>query len=99
MNDIPNHTKETFERYFRHGFAPGGFGSAILANDLISAAAKADHNNKIFISEIALWVYHNAPYGSWGSYEAIEGWLDKNEHYENYQKTLVVKILSGEDNE
>lgn len=98
MIDIPIHTSEAFERYFKYGFAPGGFCSAILANDLMSAVRKADYVNKPYIYEITHWVFHNAPAGSWGSYEAIQGWLDKNEYFENYQKMLVVNILSGEHN-
>ena len=90
---IPDHARDSFERYFRYGLAPGSFCAAILANDLISAANKADHWNRPHLADIALWILHNAPYGSWGSYEKIQGWLDKNEHYQNYQKALTFNIL------
>jgi len=90
---IPDHAREAFERYFRYGFAPGSFCAAILANDLIAAANKADHWNSPHLADIALWIQYNAPYGSWGSYEMIQGWLDKNEHYQHYQKVLTFSIL------
>jgi hypothetical protein len=90
---IPDHAHEALEQYFQFGFAPGSFCTAVLANDLFSAAAKADHWNRTYLADIARWVQHNAPYGSWGSYEKIQGWLDKNEHYQNYQKSLTFNIL------
>jgi hypothetical protein len=93
---IPDHAREAFYRYFRYGFAPGGFCSAVLANDLISAAAKADHWNRPYLADIVLWVQNNAPTGSWGSYDQLQGWLDKNHHYQNYQKILTFNILSTE---
>ena len=95
--NIPDHVREALERYFVHGFAPGGFCSAVLANDLMSAVQKADHWNQLNLSDIANWVLHNAPNGSWGSYEHVQGWLDKNEFFQENQKRLIVKILKEED--
>ena len=92
---IPDHTREAFERYFKYGFAPGGFCTAVLANDLTAAAHKADHWNRPLTADIALWVQYNAPRGSWGTWEIVQGWLDKNECYQNYQKVLTFKILEG----
>lgn len=93
---IPDHARESFELYFQNGFAPGGFCTAVLANDLNAAAHKADPWNRANLCDIARWIQHNAPYGSWGSYEAVEGWLSKNEHYENYQRERTFNILKEE---
>lgn len=90
---INQHAMESFDRYWQHGLPPGSFCTAVLANDLIGAAHKADHWNKNILADIAKWVSVNAPRGSWGSYEAVQGWLEKNEHYENYQRALTFTIL------
>ena len=90
---INQYAKESFERYFEQGLPPGSFCTAVLANDLISAANKADHWNQTLLASTAQWVYHNAPRGSWGSYEAVQGWLDKNQYYQEHQKQLTFTIL------
>lgn len=90
---INDHARESFERYWQLGLPPGGFCSAVLANDLIGATQKADHWNRPLLADTAQWVYHNAPRGSWGSYEAVQGWMDGNEHFQAYQKILAFNIL------
>ena len=90
---INQHAKESFERYWQQGLPPGGFCTAVLANDLSGAAQKADHWNRNLLASTVQWVYHNAPRGSYGSYDAVQGWLDKNEHFRAYQKVLTFEIL------
>ena len=82
--------------YFDHCYEPGSFLMAVLRNDLTQAVFKADHINRQKIPEIAAWVFHNAPYGSWGSDEAIRGWLNKNEYQQQYEKKRLIQILSTE---
>lgn len=90
---INEHAKESFDNYFNHGFAPGGFGTAVLANDLIGAAYKADHWNSALLASTVKWVEKNAPAGSWGSYDIVQGWLDGNEYFQAHQKKLAFDIL------
>ena len=94
---IPTHAKEAFIRYFDEGLAPGGFCSAVLANDLLAASARADYWNKQSLGDIMLWVIEHGPKGSYGSYEHVQGWLDKNEFFQAYQKQRLVDILKEED--
>jgi hypothetical protein len=93
---VPEHTHEALMNYFNHCYEPGSFLMAVLRNDLMAASMRADHVNREHLASIAAWVCHNAPYGSWGSEEAIRGWLRKNEHQQAYEKKLVMKILSTE---
>ena len=93
---IPDHARSAFKKYFLHGFAPGSFCTAVLANDLNAAAHRADPWNRANLADIARWIQQNAPRGSWGSYEAVEGWLSKNKHYENYQRERTFNILKEE---
>ena len=90
---INEHTKDAFIRYWQLGLPPGSFCTAVLANDLLSAAHKADHWNKNMLADTVKWVNANAPRGSWGSYDAVQGWLEKNEHFQAYQQALTFDIL------
>jgi hypothetical protein len=77
---IPAHIKAELLSY-RQGNHPYPFGSfltAVLANDLVGAVAKADDNNRRIISEYAAFLYNEMPSrtGSptldmWGSYAAV----------------------------
>lgn len=95
---VPEHTHEALMNYFNNCWEPGSFLMAVLRNDLMEASFRADHVNRTKIPEIAAWVYHNAPPGSWGSIEKIRGWIDKNEYQQNYQQQRLVNILAGKEN-
>lgn len=96
---VHSHTEEAFLRYFNHGLEPGSFGLSMLCNDIEAATARADHWNKPIIPNILKWLELNAPQGSWGSWEIVYGWLNKNEFYEMNQKSLVFEILKRDENE
>lgn len=91
---VPEHTHEALMNYFNNCWEPGSFLMAVLRNDLMTASFKADTVNRPMLAEIAAWVYHNAPNGSWGSEEAIRGWLEKNEYQQHYERKRLVEILS-----
>lgn len=91
---VPEHTHRALTDYFNKRWAPGSFLMAVLQNDLMQASFRADHINRAKLPEIAAWIYHNAPRGSWGSEEIIRGWLQGNEYYQDYAKELLIKELS-----
>ena len=93
---VPEHTHTALMNYFNNCWEPGSFLMAVLRNDLMEASFRADHVNKQHLAEIAAWVYHNAPRGSWGSNEIVRGWLNKNEYQQIYEKQRVLEILSSE---
>lgn len=53
---VPHHMRGGFERWFEHGIPPGGFGMAVLSNDLKDAYGRADHINKNHIGSIVAWL-------------------------------------------
>jgi len=74
---LPPHMIPSVIGYFEEGWQPGGFLSAVLANDLVGAFAHADARNKPHIGDFIQWLYWHAPgrpFG-WGSYEAIDKWV------------------------
>lgn len=71
---LPVHMQEGAIGYVLHGYHPGSFLSAVLRNDLISAAENADEQNKHALYEWAVFVYNAVPVAARGSREAIENW-------------------------
>ena len=83
----------TLEHYVMRGFAPGGFTTAVLANDLFSAVSHADNWNKHAIVEIAQAVAITCPATAYGSYEAVEAWLKDEDSRRS--KYTTWKMLQG----
>lgn len=74
--DVPEHTKGTIERYILDRYAPGGFLTAVLANDLYGAIGRADEMNSYALKDICGWIYNRAPRDCWGSYEIVKKYLE-----------------------
>ena len=57
------------------GYPPGGFHTALFANDLHSAACKSHVANKWqWIVSTIKWLYEYAPDESFGNYELVKAW-------------------------
>lgn len=84
---------QTLEHYLMRGFAPGGFATSMLANDLIGAVGRADFWNKPAIVEIAEEIVRHCPMSAYGSYEAVEEWL--NDKDDRRSKYATWKMLQG----
>ena len=92
--NVPHHTREALDNYWKHGWEPGGFLMSMLVGDLYGAAARADHVNKGAIGYIAEYIVNEAPYGSWGSAEVVRDWCNKGVAFKQHEKHRVVDILS-----
>jgi hypothetical protein len=91
---LTEQSKESLYNYFVHGLEPGGFMTCVLSNDLYGAAGRADFVNIDLLGEYARWLVNHAPYQSYGSPEAVKGWLNKNEYFQQFQKELVAERLA-----
>lgn len=74
---IPGHMRQGIKDYILHGYPPGGFLTALLRNDFMSAAGKADSENAAALIGWARFLYNHVPSGSYGSPEAVERWCVK----------------------
>lgn len=74
---LPLHMQEGAMLYVTHGAHPGSFLSAVLRNDLISAAENADDINRYALYEWAVFVYNAVPVMARGSQEAIAKWVEQ----------------------
>lgn len=73
---VPEHIRAGITNYFELGLHPGGFVSAVVANDLLRAVQSADHENRKHIPSITRWISYNAPAASRGSWAAFDNWID-----------------------
>jgi hypothetical protein len=62
-------------RYATDGVPVGGFLEAVLANDLSTAAARADAGNAGTLLAIAAFVTAELPRPCWGSYRIYQAWV------------------------
>lgn len=74
-SSLPPHMQGGMRRYIEDRIPPGSFLTAVLSNDLVSAAAKADHINKTLLWEYAYFLWNEAPPECHGSPERVEAWL------------------------
>lgn len=96
---IPDHTMEALDHYFIKGFTPGGFLTALIAEDYKLALRNADFANRRRFWNIASWLITFAPKKSIGSYEILYDWIaDKDgvrsAHVVQAEKDYEWKILS-----
>ncbi len=65
--NIPAHTQGALTRYVTQGCLPGGFLTAVLANDLIGAVSQADEQNRAALAEIVKFIYNRLPSAAQGT--------------------------------
>lgn len=53
----------------------GDFLRAVLANDLMEAAGRADHINGPHLQNVARFVFNAVPGRARGSFQAVDAWL------------------------
>ena len=79
---VPEHCRDGLRRYFENRIPPGSFLTAVLSNDLMGAAGRADDVNRHRLLDYCTFLYSYAPRGSFGSPEAVRDWLNM----ENYNE-------------
>lgn len=73
---LPQHMQDGARLYVEQGIAPGHFMTAVLANDFLRAAGRADEENLRSLPLWARWIYNEIPIAAHGSYEAVEKWCE-----------------------
>lgn len=74
--EISGYIIDSLDRYVNDGIPPGGFLTAVLANDLTNAFAKADAYNYQMLGDIVRFVFNKVPAAAWGSHEAVDQWIE-----------------------
>ncbi len=76
---VPKHTMHGLHEYITHHTPKGSFLKAVLSNDLMGAASKADDKNLHNLPAIVGFLYNYAPGNCWGSPKAYQNWIAKKE--------------------
>ena len=67
--------QEAIFNYLVYGWEPGGFLTAVMANDLHRAATVADVENVKRLAHVARFVVYALPHGCYGNYDQVKTWL------------------------
>jgi hypothetical protein len=75
--EVPKDYADPIFNYLVHGFHPGGFWNAVLANDFMGAMGRSHPANTIVaLKKIVSWMMNHLVNGTThGSYEAVDKWL------------------------
>ena len=73
---LPDYMRDGMRLYMEHGIEPGGFLTAVLCNDLMTAAGAADSTNRHLLFEYTSWLYNRAPPSSYGSSKRVKAWIE-----------------------
>lgn len=74
FGDINYHMREALSLYALHGVKLGGFGTALVADDLPSASIRADIDNAAVLPKLVSWCQVYLPPEARGSYAAVKSW-------------------------
>ena len=66
--------QEAIFNYLVYGWEPGGFLTAVMANDLLRAATVADVENVKRLAHVARFVVYALPHGCYGNYDQVKSW-------------------------
>lgn len=90
-SSLPRRMHEGLLRYIVDGYRPGGFLSAVLANDLKQACSVADDENRYLLYDYIFFLYNYAPPTCYGSKENFEQWLKQG----GFTRRLETKTDGG----
>lgn len=89
---------DALENYLMRGYQPGGFLTAVLANDLFMAVGRADHWNKDNLPRIVHEIQNEMTPVAYGSYAAVKEWCadanGRRSYYtEHIKQEYTMRIL------
>jgi hypothetical protein len=73
--DVPDHLHEALIEYIASRRPTGRFLTAVLSNDLIGAASRADPVSRAFLVNIVEFLVNYASADCWGSEQKVANWL------------------------
>lgn len=73
---VPQDYFDPLFNYLVHGFEPGSFWTAALANDFARAMQSSHPANQIAqLKHTVGWIHDRFPRNSWGDWSRVHGWL------------------------
>ncbi len=90
-SELPDYMRRGMKLYLEYGEMPGGFLTAVLANDLHFAAKRADMQNRFRFQQYIDFFLGSIPSKAWGSYENVYFWMIHRKAYHD-QKITAAEI-------
>jgi hypothetical protein len=73
---VPQEYFEPISNYLVHGFEPGSFYTALLANDFFGAMRSSHPSNSVpELKHLTSWIESSIPFEAFGSYQKVTDWL------------------------
>jgi hypothetical protein len=95
-------SKEYFDpiyNYMVHGFEPGSFYSALLANDMFRAMACSHPANSVNeLKKLTAWIRSTMGHGIfWGTTEVVQDWLQMSDSRRREKLELLRLVFPEQD--
>ncbi len=96
--DVPAEFAEPIYNYFVYGFQPGGFFTAMLANDFMGAISRSHPANTVqALKLLVTWLENSrSKHLIWGDYPTLERWMRADEGYKRAVLESIGLIYSEE---
>jgi hypothetical protein len=78
---VPRDYFDPLYSYLVHGFEPGSFWTAVLANDFMRAMQSSHPSNDVTaLKHTAGWIQDSFPRESYGNIHMVEDWVNRSGH-------------------
>jgi hypothetical protein len=78
---VPRDYFDPLFNYLVHGFEPGSFWTAVLANDFMNAVQHSHPSNTIEALKHAVgWIRESFPEESYGDHKTVKAWIELDGH-------------------
>ncbi len=77
LHEVPKEYADPLYNYLVHGFQPGSFWEAVLANDFMAAIGSSHPSNTVgALKRVVTWLNDTLEHGvAWGTPDAVQHWL------------------------
>ncbi len=73
-DDCDDYYQETLQLWYEKGLQPGGFVTAVLANDLFGAIGRADLHGAKNLIRLVSFIYNELPSSCYGTEDKVSQW-------------------------
>jgi hypothetical protein len=95
---VPKDYADPMFNYLVHGFEPGSFFTAVLANDFARAVQHSHPSNTITaLKGLVGWIQSAMPECAYGSYQNVKNWLEMPPHIRREELVKYDLVFTAED--
>lgn len=80
--EVPQDYADPIYNYLVHGFSPGSFFTAVLANNFMAAVQHSHPGNTIpALKNLVGWIESCCPGEAWGDHNTVTAWINQTTEY------------------